>query len=95
MRKILLTLFDKTQVESVPVGREYLVLAKAVTTDSMTQYLLKVVGNRLVNPADFTLYELKKNDSQLVRVSEEVYLKYHAIINGLSKTPLRTLEGMI
>jgi hypothetical protein len=95
MRTTLLTLFNKTQVESVPVGREYLVLAKAVTTDSMTQYLLKVLGNRLINPVDYTIYELKKNDGQLVRVSEEVYNKYHAIINGQSKTPLRTLEGML
>lgn len=95
MRTTLLTLFNKTQVESVPIGREYLILAKAVTTDNMTQYLLKVLGNRLVNPSDFTIYELKKNDGQLVRVSEEVYSKYHLIINGQSKTPLRTLEGML
>lgn len=97
---ITLTLFDKSQVEQVELSREYSIIAKHVESEldvrgqtyQSSRYYLKTVANRLINPADYTLYELKKNDARFVEVQKDIYDTYHDVINKKSVVSLRSLE---
>ena len=97
---VKMTLFDRTFVDTIEPFREHLVIAKEVTFHSeymgveqcKTKYLLKTVANRLINPNDFTVYELKKNDSRFVEVSKDVFETYQLVINQKSVVPFRSLE---
>ena len=99
----ILTLFDKTQVNRVEPAKEHTVIAKEVMSENRVsdglihshRYWLKTVANRLVNPSDFTLYELKKNDSKFVEVDEKTYKTYQDVINLRSVVPLRSLETRV
>lgn len=101
--EITLTLFDRSQVGQVELSNEYKVIAKRVQTemglrDKMYQsdrFYLKTVGNRLINPADYTLYELKKNDAQFIEVPKDIYDTYQNIINKKSVVSFRSLETRV
>ncbi len=91
MKKVTLTLFNKSSVESVPPGREYLIIAKKVQTDNISQYMIKFINNFPVSPVENTVYELKKNDGTFVKVNESVYNTYIDIINGKSRVSLNSI----
>lgn len=101
--EITLTLFDRSQVSQIEVFKEYTVIAKRVQTEvsvrdqvyQSDRFYLKTVGNRLINPADYTLYELKKNDSKFVEVKQDIYDTYHKIINQKSVVSFRSLETRV
>lgn len=95
MRQVILTLHNKTQVESVPPGRDKLIIAKKVITDNMVQHYLKTISSRLVNPAETSVFELRKDDGVLVKVSEKLYNMYHEVINGNSRVSFRSLESFL
>lgn len=95
------TLFDRTHTAGpIEPAKEHTIIAKRVrseiplrgTLHQTERYFLKTVANRLINPRDFTLYELKKNDSRFVEVDESTYKTYDDVINLRSIVPLRSLE---
>jgi hypothetical protein len=94
MRKVTLTLFNKTVVESIPIGREYLIIAKKVETDNIAQFYVRFINNSPVSPVENTIYELKKNDGTFIKVSESVYSMYIDIINGKSRVSLNSIERL-
>jgi len=103
MESRTLTLFDKSSVSEVEPFNEYKVIAKHTVSsvsfkDEVSyrdRYWLKTVANRLINPCDYSLYELKKNDTRFVEVDKHSYDTYHAIINGTSPVPFRSLETRV
>lgn len=95
MREVVLTLHDGKQVTSVPPGRERYVVAKKITTDNITQFFLKTISSKLINPNETSIYEMRKDDGVMIRVTEEVYVKYHNVINGVSRVSFRSLESLI
>jgi hypothetical protein len=88
------TLHNKSIVQSIPQEREYLVLAKKVTNEVLTRYFLKSVASGYINPDEYSSYQLRKDIGTYIEVSEIMYDKYHDIINGISRTPFKSLERM-
>jgi len=88
------TLHNKSIVQTVPKEREYLILAKKVTNEVLTRYFLKSMISGYVNPDEYTSYQLRKDLGTYIEVSEAIYNKYHDIINGISRTPFKSLERM-
>lgn len=88
-------MFNKAQVEQVPVGQDHLVLAKYIKTDNLEKYLLKIVDNMLINPCNYSEYELKKGRGTFAKTDKDTYDTYHKIINGKSAVPFRTLESRL
>jgi hypothetical protein len=94
------TIHNRTIVDSIPLGREHLVIAKEINnqvseTQLVTRYYVKLINNKLVNPAGLSAFEMRKNEGKFVEVKKEVYDKYHNIINGKSRVSLMSLEGIM
>lgn len=88
------TLHNKTVVPSVPIEREYLIIAKKVITDNLNRYFLKSISSGYINPDEYSSFQLRKDLGTYVEVSDKVYNKYHEIINGTSRTTYKSLERM-
>ncbi len=95
MVQTIYTMHNKSRVDSVPFGREYLILAKYVVSENMERFYLKMVDGKLINPDEIDAHELRKNDGAFVAVSAEVYDKYQAAIHGTTRTPFRSIERLI
>lgn len=94
-KDVLYTLHNLKQVTEIPTYRKYHVLAYKVTTANMVQCFLRMYVGKLVNPLIISLSELKHYDEHFVRVNEDIYNRYHKILNGQSKTPLNSLERLL
>jgi hypothetical protein len=95
MRKTSLILFNRKIEESVPNGREYLILAKRLVTENMTQCHLRLINNALIDPNKNTSYEIRKNEGVFIKVTDEIFNMYSEVITGKSKVSLNSIERLI
>ena len=96
MRNEIYTYYDLKQYTQLPYSNNKTrVLAYRIETDNMTQYFLRTIDSRIVNPNAYTAYELSNGGEVFIKVEKNVYDKYHDIINGKSRSSVRSLERLV
>lgn len=95
MRELTFTLFDGTFVDEVTVLNQFKVIAKRVKTENLDRFFLKELNSRIINPAEITLADLKRDEGSMVEVSKDVFDLYHKVISNNSRTSYSSIQSMI
>lgn len=95
MRDELYTYYDLSQSNELKHVNKLKVLAYKITTANMVQHFLRIIDSMLVDPRKFNMWEIMKGREEFVKVSEEIYDKYHKILNDESRATIRSLERLI
>jgi hypothetical protein len=95
MREIKYTLYDGSQRDNVDQLDMYKVVAKQVVTKTLHRFFLRQINNAVVNPADLKLSDLKREEGNMVEVSQDVFNLYHKVITNKSRTSFSSIQSMI
>ena len=93
--KEIFTLHDGSKVESIADTTSYKVIAKKLTTKNLIRYYLKEIHGRVINPAETTVADMRKDSGNMVEVPESVYELYHKIIAQTSKVSFNSIQNLM
>lgn len=86
---------DKSVVQYVPTGREYLIIAKNVISPELNRWYISTVDGNIIDPYAISPHELRKKDVYMQQVSEHIFDMYIKYINGQTRVPLKSIERLM